>query len=189
MDQAIAPLWYYLLRLMQFGRQLSETSILDRESIIFFKKKKGEKSGRLQSKWYQMIKAMMTAIQLDSLFTTTGAAQMLWHIFLQKVLYCKCRFWKMKNSLNAKSPRTWLQRGDSLSLKAALFEQSAYRSQTTSPVGSSLSQGRKRAAGTDFAGTNAVSAFQLLQVSQTGSAEASRLSAAPLLRASSGRFI
>lgn len=35
---------------------------------------------------------MMTAIHLDSLFTTVGAAQMLWHRLLQKVLYCKCMF-------------------------------------------------------------------------------------------------
>lgn len=34
----------------------------------------------------------MTAIQLDSLFTTTGAAWMLWHILLQKVLCRKCVF-------------------------------------------------------------------------------------------------
>lgn len=48
-----------LLRLMQFGRQLSETSIL--EKVLFFWKRgkkphNGEKSGRLLSKWYEAIK-------------------------------------------------------------------------------------------------------------------------------------
>ena len=57
----------------------------------------------------------MTAIWLDSLFTTTDATRMLRRILLQKVLCYKCTFGKIKNSLNAKFHCTWLQRADSLS--------------------------------------------------------------------------
>lgn len=57
---------------------------------------------------------MTIAIQLDRLFTTSGAAQTL--ILLHKVLSCKSLFFflNIKNSLNARYPWAWLWRRDGL---------------------------------------------------------------------------
>lgn len=70
---------------------------------------------------------MMTAIQLDSLFTTPCPAQIIWHIFQQKDLLKKQKqnkttfFLSTKNFLNVKSLHPWLWRGYSLSHQIISF--------------------------------------------------------------------
>lgn len=101
------------------------------------------------------------------------------------------RFEKLR-ILWTQNPPTYVS-GDSLSHYSKRCRILMVHWQVTGPKwqalwGALAPTGRKRAAATGIAGTN-VSAFQLLQVSQTGNTEASCLPAAPLLGGSSGRFI